>query len=76
MCLQKINLAVGFGEADQLRADAQAQKHVLDFLTRFVDDVLEDLRQVNASASKATSSLQESMQIHSNTLLIADSMKV
>ncbi len=63
-------------DADESRADAKAKKKMLDFIASFVDGVLDDLRDVKESADRASGCLQETMQIHNSTLLMAGSMKV
>jgi hypothetical protein len=62
-------------EADGLRADAQAQKHVIEMVERMVASVIEDLKTIKESGRKTIELLQSSIQTHDQTLLLAGSMK-
>lgn len=63
-------------EAEHANADAVGARNVLKRIEVIIDGILDDLNEVRDSSKRATETLNQTLQINSQTLLQAGSMKV
>lgn len=62
-------------EADNLQVGAKQQKHVVEFLDRMIDDIIDDLKDLQESTRKTSELCQSISETRNQTILLAGNLK-